>query len=321
MLAVRADFDNLEGIVHLAAGGESPPLKAQRQAMLDYHAAKGLSGVGAPGASAKQAVYERCKTNAAIILGLRPEEIAFTSSVAEAASQIALSLPWEPGDVVVVEDAEFLSSLLPWTRLAYRGVEVRRVRHAAWTPDEAHIAAALDGRVRIIAVSQVNHLTGVHHNLEALRALADRAGAWLYLDASHAAGAVPVPGRLADFTVSATYKWLLGLQGVALLGWNRDRVPELEPAIAGWRSVEEGLTAVDGVPPWKATAERLEAGNPPWLALYYLDVALSYLNALGGERIAAHVRALSERMHSGLAALGLPLATPADPRWRAGNTC
>jgi selenocysteine lyase/cysteine desulfurase len=158
--------------------------------------------------------------------------------------------------------------------------------------------------------------------VEALREIADRTGAWLYVDASHAAGAVPVSGRLADFTVSATYKWLLGCQAVALLGWNRERVPELEPAIAGWRSVEEGLLAGEGgLPPWKPGAERLEAGNPPWLPIYFLDTGLAYLCDLGIEQIAAHDGTLSARMYAGLAALGLPLATPADPRWRAGNVC
>jgi len=108
---------------------------------------------------------------------------------------------------------------------------------------------------------------------------------------------------------------------VALLTWNRARVPELEPAIVGWRSVEDGLGADRAHPRWKPAAERLEAGNPPYAAIFYLDVALAYLLGLGMDRIAPHVAGLSERMHQGLRELGVPLATPADPRWRAGNNC
>jgi selenocysteine lyase/cysteine desulfurase len=181
----------------------------------------------------------------------------------------------------------------------------------------------VDSRTRVIAVSQVNYLTGIQHNLEALRAIADSAGARLYADVTHAAGAAPVPARLCDFAVSATYKWLLGCQGVALVAWNRERAPELEPAIAGWRSVEGGLDAGDEplALRWKPSAERLEAGNPPWMAIVYLDAALSYLLDLGLERVYAHDRALSARMHAELARLGVPLATPEDPRWRAANNC
>jgi selenocysteine lyase/cysteine desulfurase len=143
------------------------------------------------------------------------------------------------------------------------------------------------------------------------------------VDATHAAGAAPVPARLCDFVVSATYKWLLGCQGAALLLWNEERGPEPEPAIAGWRSVLEDV-APDGDPSaltWRSGAERLEGGNPAWIAIVYLDVALQYLRSVGIERIYAHDRALSARMHAGLRELGVPLATPDDPRWRAGNNC
>lgn len=322
-LAPLSDFANLDGIVHLAVGGESPPLRAQRDALDRFLALKGVSSTGTPGASAKIEVYRRCKARAAALLGVPPEEVAFGTSVAAAASQIALSLPWQPGDNVVVEDVEFLSAMLPWTRLQGRGVELRVVRHADWSPEEGHIAAAVDARTRVIAVSQVSYLTGVQHNLEALRAIADTAGAHLFADVTHAAGAVPVPAALCDFTVAATYKWLLGCQGVALITWNRARVPDIEPAIVGWRSVDGGLDP--GSDPtslrWKPDAERLEAGNPPYPAIFYLDTALAYLLDLGMDRIAAHVSALSGRMNAGLRRLGLPVATPADPRWRAGNTC
>src|SRR5215207_4486975 len=210
-LAPLSDFTNLDGLVHLAAGGESPSLRAQMEAVQAYVSHKGRMGLGTPGYALKQEAYDRCKRNAATLFGVTAED---------GASQIALSLPWREGDNVVLEDVEFLSSLLPWTRLRDRGVEVRVIRHRDWSADEAHFRSAVDSRTRVIAVSQVNYLTGIQHNLEALRSIADGAGALLYADVTHAAGAVPVPGGLCDFAVSATYKWLIGCQGVALVAWN-----------------------------------------------------------------------------------------------------
>jgi selenocysteine lyase/cysteine desulfurase len=322
-LAPLSDFSNLDGLIHLAAGGESPSLRAQQEAVQTYVSHKGRMGLGTPGFALKQEAYDRGKRSAATLFGVTADEIAYVSSVADGASQIALSLPWREGDNVVLEDVEFLSSLMPWTRLRDRGVEVRVIRHRDWTPEEGHFRAAVDGRTRVIAVSQINYLTGIQHNLEALRAIADRVGARLYADVTHAAGAVPVPARLCDFAVSATYKWLIGCQGVALVAWNRERVPALDPAIVGWRSVEGGLEAGDDplALRWKPSAERLEAGNPPWLAIFYLDAALSYLLDLGPDRIYAHDRSLSARMHAGLRRLGVPLATPEDARWRGANNC
>lgn len=203
-LAPLADFVNLDGVHYLAAGGESPSLRSQEAALLRYYNVKGRSSIGMSGRSLKQDTYDRCKASAAALLGVPADDVAFVSSAAEGASQVALSLPWRPGDQVIVEDVEFLSSLLPWTRLGERGVEVRVVRHADWAADEAHIAAALTEQTRLIAVSQVNYLTGVRRDLATLRRLADRAGAWLFVDASHAAGVVPVPADLCDFAVAAT---------------------------------------------------------------------------------------------------------------------
>lgn len=110
---------------------------------------------------------------------------------------------------------------------------------------------------------------------------------------------------------------------MALLTWNQQRVPELEPAIVGWRSVV-GELGMGGDPlslTWRPGAERLEAGNPPWLPIFYLDEGLRYLLDLGSDRIAAHAASLTARLYEGCRRLGLPLATPADPAYRAGVVC
>ena len=319
-LAPREDFVGLETVAHLAAGGETPSLKTQAAAVARWVAIK---GIGPDATAERNGALARVRANGAALLGLRPDEVAVLTSAAEAMSQVALSLPLGEGDNVVVQDVEFRSASLPWTGLRRRGVEIRVVPHADWGPDEPAFRAAVDGRTRAIVTSQANYLTGVVHNLEALRELADSVGAWLVSDATHAAGAVPVPGRLCDFTVTATYKWQLGCQGVALLGWNRERVPDdLTPAISGWRSVDDMFGTSDPLSvSWKATAERFEPGNPPWPAVFYLDEGLRYLLDIGVERVAEHIAPLAAAVHDRLRHLELDVATPADPRWRAGNVC
>jgi selenocysteine lyase/cysteine desulfurase len=318
-LAPRSDFVGLDGVAHLAAGGETPPLTTQGAAVQRWI---DLKGQGPDGAAVRAETMARVKQNAAAILGVAPEEIALASSAGEAVSQVALSLPLAEGDNVVVQDVEFRSASLPWAGLRRRGVEVRVIRHADWSPEETAFAGAADRHTRAIVTSQVNYLTGIHHNLEALRAIADRSGAVLVSDATHAAGAVPVPGRLCDFTISATYKWVLGCQGIALLAWNRERVPDLEPAISGWRSADDWQSTGDPLAvQWKPTAERLEPGNPPWPSLFYLDDGLRYLLNVGIDRIAAHIKPLAAEVNARLRRLELDVATPADPAWHAGNTC
>lgn len=322
-LVSKSDFEGLDGVVHLAAGGETPPLRKQREALLRFYNDKGRApGLGGRGVSPKYDAYHRAKANAATLFSVTPDDIAFASSAAEAMSQVALSLPLQPGDNIVAEDMEFGSALLPWVGLRRRGVELRVIRHLDFSGDETAFANVVDERTRVIVTSQVGYLTGIRHNMAALRAIADRVGALLVNDATHAAGAIRVPGDLCDFTVSACYKWLLGCTGIAVLVWNRRRMPDFQPAIVGWRTQASGLDAADPVElKPKPTAEGLEAGNPPWPSVFYLDEALGYLVGIGTERIEPYVLALSDRMNAGLRALGLPVSTPAERDQRAGNNC
>ena len=317
-LVAKADFEGLDSLTHLAAGGETPPLKTQGATLERWLALKGRG----PDRGVRADTLARLKSRAADLFGVTTDEVAIASSAAEAMSQVALSVELREGDNVVMQDVEFRSASLPWIGWAKRGVEIRVIKHAGWTPDESAFRTAVDSRTRAIVTSQVNYLTGIQHNLEALRTIADSVGAMLVSDATHAAGAVPVPGRLCDFTISATYKWILGCQGIALLVWNRERVPELAPAIAGWRSAEDwqggaGPTEIS----WKPTAERLEGGNPPWPQVFYLDEGVGYLLNTGIDRIAAHLGPLSAEVNARLRHLELDVATPADPAFRAGNNC
>lgn len=318
-LAEKRDFEGLDRLTHLAAGSDTPPLVSQGDAFGRWVAQKGQ---GPAGTALRDATMARVRANAAALFGVTPEEIAFASSAGEAMSQIALSLPLTEGDNVVLQDIEFRSASLPWIGLTRLGVEVRAVNHHEWTPDEAAFRAAIDQNTQVIVTSQVNYLTGVQHNLAALRQMADRAGALLVSDATHALGAVAVPGRLCDFTVSATNKWQLGCQGVALIAWNRERLAEVAPAICGWRSVEDWDGTGNPLDiSWKRTAERLEPGSPPWPAIFYLDDGLAYLCERGVDQISAHVAALSGEVNARLRSLGYDVATPAEAAFRAGNTC
>ncbi|HLZ72274.1 MAG TPA: aminotransferase class V-fold PLP-dependent enzyme [Dehalococcoidia bacterium] len=319
-LVARSDFELPDGLIHLAPGGESPSLRTHRAVLERYFASK---GTGPAGQRTREEVTQSVRGLAAELFGLPgAETIAFVPSVSDGMNALSHALPVRAGDNVVIEDREFGAVLYPWLHLERQGVEVRLVRQRDWEPAEGAFRAAIDARTRAVACSQVSFLTGLHHNLEALAELARARGAWLVVDATHAAGAVPVPGPLCDFVLSACYKWLLGWHGVALLGWNRERVPEIEPALLGWKTPE---AVPDREQPKtyvrSSDATRLEIGNPSYVGIFVLENALRYLQAIGIERIAEHDRALSGRLNRALRELGLDVATPLDANYRAGNTC
>jgi cysteine desulfurase/selenocysteine lyase len=315
-LIPKTAFIGIDHVAHLATGGESPVLRANLEAATRFLLDK---GDGMPGRERFFATADRTRAALARRLGGRPEDVAFLGSASEGLHVASEGIDWRAGDNVVVSQSEFPSVLLAWQRLRPRGVEVRGVgREAVVGADE--IAAAVDRRTRAIAVSHVSYLTGARHDLGRLRGLADRVGARLVVDASHALGVVPVDGTLCDAVVACCYKWLLAVHGVGVFYVNSRRWPDLAAPWVGWHSTHREDD-------WRRRTEyrlredgaRFEAGNPPFLPVYVLDSALRTLDGLDPRAVEAHVLALGGTLRAGLAKLGLPVLTPEAPEERAGN--
>lgn len=311
--APKADFLGLAGKVHLATGGE-PPLLATHRAAFERFARDKSDGY--PGYWRHWEVIAGLRAQLGRWLGLEAAEIALLGNASEGIMRVVSALDWRRGDNAVVPALDYASGRFALANLRPRGVELRLVPAQGWTVRENDVLAACDSRTRLVYLAQVNALTGQHLDLGAIaEGLAGR-DTVLILDASHALGAVPVAGAEADFTVSCTYKFALGVhQGV--LGWNRRRRPDFVPAGAGWCSAEPGPGPGDFAP--RRDARRAEYGNVGHLGAYLLSESLSYLEDFGIDDVAAHVRALSGRMVEGMAALGLDVMTPAEPARRAAS--
>ena len=315
-LISKTEFIGIDHVAHLATGGEAPVLRANLAAATQFLLDK---GDGMPGRERFFATADRTRVALAARLGGRPEDIAFLGSASEGFHVASEGIDWRPGDNVVVGLSEFPSVLLAWQRLRPRGVEVRAVgREPVVTHEE--IAAAVDGRTRAIAVSHVAYLTGARHDLRRLRALADRVGARLVVDASHALGVVPVDGTLCDVVVACCYKWVLAVHGVGVFYVNSRRWPDLAPPWVGWHSTHRDDD-------WRHRTEyrvredgsRFEAGNPPFLPVYVLESALRTLDRIDTRASEAYVLALGGTLRAGLVKLGLTVLTPEAPEERAGN--
>ena len=108
------------------------------------------------------------------------------------------------------------------------------------------------------------------------------------------------------------------------------KVPQTKGApVRARRAADRGAEAdisvialVDGaVGSREQGAGRAEAGNPNHLDAYLLRTSLSYLGAIGIDRIAHRARAFGGTLLTALAELGLTVTTPVEPEARAGNIC
>lgn len=318
-LVPKSAFIGLDKVAHFATGGESPMLHSHAEAVQQFMVNKSR---GEPARGLQDDMLEQAAEQCASLFKVPAADLTFLSSATEGINVLRYGLEWQAGDNVVVADVEFPSDILPWTTLKEQGVEIRVVKHRNWAVEEDDVLAMMDERTRIVAISQVSMFTGQHMDVPKLSTAVRSNGTIFLLDATHAAGVVPVDAKFADIMVCSCYKWLLGTHGAAVFYCNPDTLSALSPPFLGWAS-----PASNGG--WQSPleftlsshADRFLCANPSYISLYILNNGLKQLLALGEECIRDHSLHLSKLVHEGIASLGLEMMTPVDDARRAGNTC
>ena len=310
-----ADFRIPAGVVHVCAGGEPPFLYRHDAALLQYAQDK---STGMPGRTAMEARVEAARAGAARMWRVSPDTIGFVSSVADGVSMVAESIDWRAGDNVCIDSNEYPSVAAPFA-LQRRPPVALRVASGSGAD---RLAAYVDARTRVIGVSAVSYLTGERFDLAALRRLADSVGALLVVDYTQAAGWMQIDAAVTDFAFSACYKWLLGMTGVAVAYWNRQRQPGWTPTTAGWHSIDYARRPEYTAPLHvQADALRFTRGNPAHGPVYVLTGALDYLARFEPAAVERHVMQLSGDLLDRLRDLQIPAMTPADPARHGANVC
>lgn len=239
---------------------------------------------------------EACRELFAQLIGARPGEIAFVAAASVAAGIVAASLPAGAGDNVVFHERDFDSLVLPWRPLAERGVELRPL------PLE-RLAQGIDDRTALVAASLVQSADGRMPGLVALK----ESGARLYLDATQAIGGTRIDLDGVDYLAAHSYKWLLSPRGLAFLYVRPERLEEITPWLAGWKSRVNALDDFYGGIELAADARRLDV-SIPWFSAAGAKASLGLIAELGIDAIADHNLALARSFASRLGAL-----QPASP--------
>jgi selenocysteine lyase/cysteine desulfurase len=249
---------------------------------------------------------EEARAIFAEIVGASAEEIAIVPAVSTAAGIVAANLPpARRGENIVVGDREFSSNYFPWLLLRERGYEVRALRLDPGPTADAFAEAADDG-TRLIAVSAVHSPNGYRADLAALGRVAARSGAWFFVDACQAAGAVPldVARDGVDFLAAASHKFLLGSRGMGYLYVRRALLERIRPVGPGWKAARTPAESFYGpAMDLSPTASKLD-GSLAWFAAMAEPAALGIFRRFGIAKLLERNARLRRQLEEALARHG-----------------
>ncbi len=154
---------------------------------------------------------DRARRTAAGFLGADRSQVAFLPSTSWALNLVARSFAWKAGDNVVGDDMEFPSNALPWKSLEREGVEYRVAHNRSGRVTFDDIAAKVDGRTRVIAVSWVAFHNGFVFPIETIGEFCRSKGILFVVDGIQGLGALPldVSKTKIDVLAADAHKWLL----------------------------------------------------------------------------------------------------------------
>jgi selenocysteine lyase/cysteine desulfurase len=183
---------------------------------------------------------------------------------------------------------------------------VQRPRDGDWT---AALLAAIGRRgakpIALASISSVHWSDGGLIDVNAVGSALRKAGAAYLIDATHAAGVVPmdVPTLDPDFLVFPTYKWLIGPYGRAFLyvaKRHQGGIP-LEQTSYGRRSVRAEQATYFADTRYVPNARRFDMGERDHLiTLEMASIGMEMMTAWGSEAVVERLAMLTQRMADGL---------------------
>lgn len=253
------------------------------------------------------------------LLGCAPAEIALLGGTSDSVAAVLNAMDWSGRGRVVVPANEFPGVLYACRRLAALGVEVTEVPpDAAGVVTAERLLEAVDGRTRAVVASHVHWTTGARLDLDLLGTECRQRGVVTVIDAIQGMGnqVLDLSVTPVDVVAAATYKWLLGVPGGAVLRVPPALLAEMQPPDrVGWMSVQGAVGGVPSMTLWD-DARRFEVGTPGEAARMALLPSVQLLLEVGIARVAAHCAALADGIIAAVDAAGYTLLTPREPSRR-----
>ncbi|MFV2142692.1 cysteine desulfurase [Isoptericola sp. G70] len=320
LAAVRADFPLLgrtvrggKPLVYLDSAATSQKPNVVLEAEVEFYEQRNAAVHRGAHQLAEEATeaFESARSAVASFVGADDGEIVWASGATAALNLVAYAFSnatagrggaaaerfrLEPGDEIVVTEAEHHANLVPWQELCARTGAVLR-----WfgVDDDGRIDLSdvddvITDRTRIVAFGHVSNVTGAVGPVADLVAAARRVGAYTVLDACQSVPHLPVDLRSVgvDFAVFSAHK-MLGPTGVGALYARRELLEAMPPVTTGGSMVE--VVTMEGAT-YAPPPQRFEAGTQMVAQAVGMGVAAQWLDELGMARVARHEHELAAEL-------------------------
>lgn len=166
---------------------------------------------------------------------------------------------------------------------------------------EEAFRAQLNGRTRIVAMTQLSNVLGREYPIQRFAQIAHEAGAIFVCDGAQSVPHLPVNvGELGvDFLAFSGHK-MCGPMGIGVLYGRKELLEKMPPFLRGGEMIE--YVTRDGAT-WAELPHKFEAGTVNAAGAAGLAAAIDYYNELGFEWIQAREEALSRTAMEALRAV------------------
>lgn len=248
--------------------------------------------------------YENARKIVAEFIGADTDEIVFTSGDTASLNYIATGFfdnLLEPGDEIIITNAEHASNVLPWFRLANKhDLKINYI------PLDSNLHVTLENlktvvtpKTKVIAIAEITNVVGDVRPIKEITDFAHENNIFVVVD-----GAQSVPHKSVnvketgiDFLAFSGHK-MCGPTGIGVLYAKRELLTNIEPLILGG-GMNESFDNENEIY-LKEIPHRLEAGTPNIAGAIGLGEAVKYLSNIGMDKIAIYEQKLKEYLTSKL---------------------
>lgn len=317
---IRADFPVLQRacrdgrpMVYLDSAATSQKPQVVIDAEVDFYEKRNAAVHRGAHQLAEEATdaFESARAGIARFIGASEDEVIFTRNATEGINVVATAMGHaslgrggsgaqrfrlQPGDEIVVTEAEHHANLVPWQELSARtGARLR------WIPitddgrlDVTALGSVVTDRTKVVAFTHASNVLGGVTDVAPFIEAARSVGAITVLDACQSAPHIALDLRElgVDFAVFSGHK-MYGPTGIGVLFGRREVLEDLPPAVFGGSMVETvTMEEATYAPP----PQRFEAGTPVVAQAVGLHAAVQYLSDIGMESVMAHEHRLTEHI-------------------------